>query len=184
MYLFLFCFPILSYLLTGFDFQGTYCMPEEGVPLTKNDKLLTSDEIVRLINLFVKFGVNKIRFTGGEPLVRKDCLEIIQQVGKIEGLKKIAMTTNGITLSKKLKSLKEAGLNQLNISLDTLIEKKFEFITKRKGWSNVMSSIDSALDHGFSPLKVNCVVMRGLNDDEICDFIELTRDKVNLALKK
>lgn len=160
------------------NLRCTYCMPEEGVKLTQNEKLLNGSEIVRLVQMFVKFGVNKIRFTGGEPLVRKDCVDIISQVSKIEGLQKIAMTTNGIVLAKRIKDLKEAGLNQLNISLDTLEEKKFEFIAKRKGWSKVMSSIDAALDVGYSPVKLNCVVMRGINDDEICNFIEFTKHKV------
>jgi molybdenum cofactor biosynthesis enzyme MoaA len=158
-------------------------MPEEGVKLTHNDKLLTGAEIVRLIDFFVKLGVNKVRFTGGEPLVRKDCVDIIRDVGRIEGLNKIAITTNGILLSKRIKDLKEYGLNQLNISLDTLEEKKFGFITKRNGWSKVMTSIESALENGFQPLKINCVVMKGLNDDEICNFIDFTRDKVILKFK-
>lgn len=153
-------------------------MPEEGVSLTANEKLLTGDEIVKLVKFFAKLGVNKIRFTGGEPLVRKDCVDIVRQVGQIEQIKKIGMTTNGIILSRKINELKESGLNQLNISLDTLEEKKFEFVTKRKGWSKVMKSIDSALELGFSPLKINCVVMKGLNDDEITNFIEFTKDKV------
>lgn len=155
-------------------------MPEEGVPLTANEKLLTADEIVKLVRFFANLGVNKVRFTGGEPLVRKDCVDIVRQVGQIESIKKIGMTSNGIVLSRKINELKEAGLNQLNISLDTLEEKKFEFVTKRKGWSKVMKSIDSALDLGFSPLKINCVVMKGLNDDEITNFIEFTKDKVCL----
>lgn len=129
-------------------------MPEEGVKLTANEKMLTGSEIVSLIEFFARLGVNKVRFTGGEPLVRKDCVDILREVGKIESLKKIAMTTNGILLTRKIKDLKEAGLNQLNISLDTLEEKKFEFITKRKGWSKVMGSIESGLEHGYSPLKV------------------------------
>jgi molybdenum cofactor biosynthesis enzyme MoaA len=129
-------------------------MPEEGVKLTTNEKLLTGGEIVRLVDFFVRLGVNKVRFTGGEPLIRKDCVDIIQEVGKINGLKKIAMTTNGILLSKKLSDLKKAGLNQLNVSLDTLKEKKFEFVAKRKGWSKVMDGIEKALENGFSPLKV------------------------------
>lgn len=129
-------------------------MPEEGVKLTTNEKLLTGGEIVRLVDFFVRLGVNKVRFTGGEPLIRKDCVDIIQEVGKINGLKKIAMTTNGILLSKKLSDLKKAGLNQLNVSLDTLEEKKFEFVAKRKGWSKVMDGIEKALENGFSPLKV------------------------------
>ncbi|CAF0893630.1 unnamed protein product [Brachionus calyciflorus] len=159
------------------NLRCTYCMPEEGVKLTPNEKLLTGSEIVNLINFFARLGVNKVRFTGGEPLVRKDCVDIIREVGKIEGIKKIAMTSNGIVLSKKIKDLKEAGLNQLNISLDTLEEKKFEFVAKRKGWSKVMNSIQAAIDLDYSPLKINCVVMKGINDDEITNFIEFTKDK-------
>lgn len=130
-------------------------MPEEGVKLTQNEKLLSAREIVRLVDYFVKLGVNKVRFTGGEPLVRKDCVDIIRDVSKLDGLKKIAITTNGLVLSRKLDELKSAGLNQINISLDTLEEKKFEFIAKRKGWSRVMESIDKSLNAGFLPLKVN-----------------------------
>ncbi|KAM0831413.1 hypothetical protein ACQ4PT_065556 [Festuca glaucescens] len=87
------------------------------------------------------------------------------------------MTTNGIVLSKKLPRLKECGLNALNISLDTLVPAKFEFMTRRKGHSKVMESIDTAIELGYDPVKINCVVMRGMNDDEICDFVELTRHK-------
>lgn len=154
-------------------------MPEQGVQLTPNDRLLTRSEIVRLVRFFVRLGVDKIRFTGGEPLVRKDCVEIVQEVGRIDGLDKIAMTTNGILLARKLNDLKHAGLSHLNISLDTLEEKKFEFIAKRRGWSKVMASIDKALEMGYAPLKVNCVVMKGINDDEICNFIEMTKNKVD-----
>nr|XP_042902782.1 molybdenum cofactor biosynthesis protein 1 isoform X4 [Parasteatoda tepidariorum] len=120
-----------------------YCMPEEGVTLTPDQHLLTTKEILSLSKLFVKLGVTKIRFTGGEPLLRKDLLEII-------------------------------GLNALNISLDTLIPAKFEFLTRRKGYNNVIKSIHSALDAGFHPLKVNCVVMKGINDDELTSFVKFT----------
>ena len=136
------------------NLRCTYCMPEEGVKLTQSDKLLQGHEIVKLVSFFVKNGVNKVRFTGGEPLIRKDCVEIIQEVGKINGLVKIAITTNGINLAKKIKDLKQAGLNQLNISLDTLESKKFEFIAKRNGWSKVMGGIEAAIQEGFSPVKV------------------------------
>lgn len=159
------------------NLRCTYCMPENGVKLTNNEKLLTSNEIINLVKFFARKGVDKVRFTGGEPLVRKDCVDIIREVNKIDGIKKIAMTTNGIVLSRKLNDLKEAGLNQINISLDTLQEKKFEFIAKRKGWSKVMESIDKAIELGYSPLKVNCVVMKGINDDEICNFVEMTKNK-------
>ena len=137
------------------NLRCSYCMPEEGVPLTPNTNLLQAEEIVKLVKLFVKNGVNKIRFTGGEPLVRKDCVDIIKEISQIDGLKKIGITTNGIVLARKLGALKAAGLNQLNISLDTLEEKKFQFITKRNGFSKVMKGIDAALDMGFSPLKVS-----------------------------
>ena len=95
--------------------KGTYCMPEKGVKLTANEKLLTGSEIIQIVKFFAKNGVNKVRFTGGEPLVRKDCVDIIREVGKIDGIEKIGMTTNGILLSRKLEELKSAGLNQLNI---------------------------------------------------------------------
>ncbi|VFQ84261.1 unnamed protein product [Cuscuta campestris] len=154
-----------------------YCMPADGVDLTPNPKLLTHSEIVRLANLFVTAGVDKIRLTGGEPTIRKDLEDICLQLSQLEGLKTLAMTTNGITLARKLVRLKDCGLNLVNISLDTLVPEKFEFMTRRKGHERVMESIDAAIDLGYNPVKVNCVVMRGFNDDEICDFVEMTREK-------
>ncbi|KAL9175698.1 hypothetical protein ABFS82_02G128400 [Erythranthe guttata] len=154
-----------------------YCMPAEGVELTPTPQLLTPNEIVRLANLFVSSGVSKIRLTGGEPTIRKDIEEICLQLSSLSGLKTLAMTTNGITLANKLPRLKECGLSLLNISLDTLVPAKFEFMSRRKGHDRVMKAIDAAIELGYNPVKVNCVVMRGFNDDEICDFVELTREK-------
>ncbi|XP_020692036.1 GTP 3',8-cyclase, mitochondrial isoform X2 [Dendrobium catenatum] len=154
-----------------------YCMPVEGVELTPNSHLLSSDEIIRLANLFVNSGVDKIRLTGGEPTIRKDIEEICLQLSRLKGLKTLAMTTNGIVLAKKIPKLKECGLGVINISLDTLVPAKFELLTRRKGHERVMESITAAVEYGFNPVKVNCVVMRGINDDEICDFVELTREK-------
>lgn len=154
-----------------------YCMPVEGVELTPNSQLLSSDEIIRLASLFVNSGVDKIRLTGGEPTIRKDIEEICFQLSSLKGLKTLAMTTNGVVLAKKLPKLKECGLGVINISLDTLVPAKFELLTRRKGHERVMESITAAVEHGFNPVKVNCVVMRGINDDEICDFVELTREK-------
>ncbi|XP_027113623.1 GTP 3',8-cyclase, mitochondrial isoform X2 [Coffea arabica] len=154
-----------------------YCMPAEGVELTPNSHLLSQNEILRLANLFVSSGVDKIRLTGGEPTVRKDIADICSRLSNLKGLKTLAMTTNGITLARKLPKLKECGLNLVNISLDTLVPAKFEFMTRRKGYERVMESINAAVDLGYNPVKVNCVVMRGFNDDEICDFVELTREK-------
>ncbi|XP_015757040.1 PREDICTED: molybdenum cofactor biosynthesis protein 1-like [Acropora digitifera] len=155
-----------------------YCMPEEGVQLSQYNELLTTEEIIQLAKLFVSEGVNKIRLTGGEPLIRKDIVELCAELSSLDGLETLALTTNGITLKRKLPQLQDAGLKSINISLDTLEPKKFEFLTRRKGWHKVMESIDCALDLGYHPLKINCVVMRGLNDDEVCDFVALTKEKV------
>ncbi|XP_057545318.1 GTP 3',8-cyclase, mitochondrial isoform X1 [Amaranthus tricolor] len=154
-----------------------YCMPAEGVELTPGPELLSKDEIVRLANLFVNNGVNKIRLTGGEPTIRRDIEDICLQLSEMKELKTLAITTNGITLARKLPKLKECGLTAVNISLDTLVPAKFEFMTRRKGHEKVIESINAAVDLGYDPVKVNCVVMRGFNDDEICDFVALTRDK-------
>ncbi|XP_011403040.2 PREDICTED: GTP 3',8-cyclase, mitochondrial-like [Amphimedon queenslandica] len=154
-----------------------YCMPEEGVELSPSSELLTASEIVRLASLFVSQGVNKIRLTGGEPLLRTDLLDIITQLSAISGLSTIGLTTNGLTLAKKVHLLKEAGLSSVNISLDTLIPQKFEFISRRRGHERVLNAIDSAIDSGINPVKVNCVVMRGVNDDELNDFVALTEEK-------
>lgn len=131
-----------------------YCMPAEGVELMPSGQLLSQNEIIRLANLFVSSGVDKIRLTGGEPTIRKDIEEICSRLSNLEGLKTLAMTTNGITLAKKLPKLKECGLNALNISLDTLVPAKFEFMTRRKGHERVMESIDAAIDLGYNPVKV------------------------------
>lgn len=152
-------------------------MPEEGVQLSQYNELLTTEEIIQLAKLFVSEGINKIRLTGGEPLIRKDIVELCAELSSLDGLETLALTTNAITLKRKLPQLQEAGLKSINISLDTLEPKKFEFLTRRKGWHKVMESIDRALDLGYHPLKINCVVMRGLNEDEVCDFVALTKEK-------
>lgn len=131
-----------------------YCMPEDGVELTPSPKLLTRTEIMRLANLFVSSGVNKIRLTGGEPTVRKDIEDICWELSNLKGLTTLAMTTNGIALARKLPKLKECGLTSLNISLDTLVPAKFEFMTRRKGHDKVMASINTAIDLGYNPVKV------------------------------
>ncbi|XP_073484861.1 molybdenum cofactor biosynthesis protein 1 isoform X2 [Aquarana catesbeiana] len=149
-------------------------MPEEGVPLTPKSDLLSTQEILTLARIFVQEGVDKIRLTGGEPLIRPDVVDIVAQLRKLEGLKSIAITTNGINLARQLPRLKDAGLDVVNISLDTLVPAKFEFIVRRKGFHKVMEGISRAVELGYNPVKVNCVVMRGLNEDELLDFVALT----------
>ncbi|XP_035530106.1 molybdenum cofactor biosynthesis protein 1 isoform X1 [Morone saxatilis] len=154
-----------------------YCMPEEGVKLTPRSQLLSTSEVLTLARLFVQEGVEKIRLTGGEPLIRPDVLDIISELRKLEGLKTIAVTTNGMNLARLLPKLKETGLDLINISLDSLVPAKFEFIVRRKGFHKVMEGIDKAIEMGYNPVKVNCVVMRGLNEDELLDFVALTEKK-------
>jgi cyclic pyranopterin phosphate synthase len=152
-------------------------MPAEGVDLTASDKILTSDEIFKLSRLFVENGVDKIRITGGEPLVRKDAVEIISRINQLRsiGLRNIAMTTNGVSLKRKLADLLDAGLNSLNISLDTLDHLKFQVITRRGGHQLVLDAIkEAAGSEKLESLKINCVVMRNVNDDELIDFVRLT----------
>ncbi|XP_036908020.1 molybdenum cofactor biosynthesis protein 1 isoform X2 [Sturnira hondurensis] len=151
-----------------------YCMPAEGVPLTPKANLLTTAEILTLARLFVKEGTDKIRLTGGEPLIRPDVVDIVAQLHQLEGLRTIGVTTNGINLARLLPQLQKAGLSAINISLDTLVPAKFEFIVRRKGFHKVMEGIHKAIELGYSPVKVNCVVMRGLNEDELLDFVALT----------
>ncbi|KAJ0062850.1 hypothetical protein NL108_008139, partial [Boleophthalmus pectinirostris] len=154
-----------------------YCMPEDGVKLTPKAQLLSTAEILTIARLFVHEGVDKIRLTGGEPLIRPDVVDIIAELRKLEGLKTIAVTTNGLNLARTLPRLKQAGLSHINISLDTLVPAKFEFIVRRKGFHKVMESIDKAIEMGYNPVKVNCVVMRGFNEDEVMDFVALTEKK-------
>ncbi|KAK2588736.1 hypothetical protein KPH14_001624 [Odynerus spinipes] len=153
-----------------------YCMPAEGVKLTPKDGILTTEEIIKLASLFIKEGIRKIRLTGGEPTVRKDIVDIVAHLKSFANLEEIAITTNGLTLTRQLPALQRAGLDNLNISLDTLKEDRFEQFTRRKGWAKVMASIDLAVQLNYNPVKVNCVVMRGFNDDELIDFVNMTKE--------
>ena len=159
------------------NLRCTYCMPEEGVNLSPKDHILTFEEIERLARVFIAGGITKIRLTGGEPLVRKDVELLVERLGGMEGLDTLAITTNGLLLPKKLPRLKAAGVNLLNISLDTLDPAKFERITRRQGFSLVLGAIDTAIRLGYDPVKVNCVVMRDVNDDELDAFVALTEDR-------
>lgn len=144
-----------------------YCMPAEGVELTPGSKIMSQNEIIRIASLFVSSGVDKIRLTGGEPSIRKDIEEICSRLSSLKGLKTLAMTTNGLALARKLPILKDCGLNLLNISLDTLVPAKFEFMTRRKGHERVMESIFKAVDLGYNPVKV-CIFFNSLVSLHTC----------------
>ncbi|KAJ3528188.1 hypothetical protein NM688_g8028 [Phlebia brevispora] len=156
-----------------------YCMPSEGVELSPNGNILTDDEVVRLAGLFVKNGVKKIRLTGGEPTVRKGLVDIVARLNELRqhGLESIGMTTNGIVLHRRLPDLVANGLTHLNISLDTLDPFKFEIMTRRMGHDAVLRAIDTALSSSLSSVKLNVVVIKGLNDAEVLDFVAMTKNK-------
>ncbi len=153
-----------------------YCMPEEGIDFRSEDKLLTTEEIFRLIKLTSKMGVSKIRFTGGEPLLRKDLSELVQFAHQCEGIGSVHLTTNGLLLSKRIKELEKSGLSGINISLDTLDTDKFKKITRRDGLDMVLNSLQKALASNIQSIKLNIVAMRDFNDDELMDFVELTKE--------
>lgn len=155
-----------------------YCMPEDGIDLAPKDYLLTTEEIERLVKLFAKEGgVRKVRLTGGEPTVRKDLTDIVERISRIDGIEHVAMTTNGVALKSKLDALKRNGLKSINVSLDSLVKAKFEFMTRRDGLEKVLKSIDEAIRIGIETVKVNVVVVRGQNDDELLDFVQFAKEK-------
>lgn len=152
-------------------------MPAEGIQLSPKQHLLTTDEIIMIAKVFVEQGVRKIRLTGGEPTVRRDLVEIITRLKEIPKLEQVGITTNALVLTRNLVNYQRAGLDAINISLDTLRPKKFEEITRRRGWERVIAGIDLAIQLGYKP-KVNCVVMTNFNEDEVADFVEWTRDRL------
>lgn len=158
------------------NLRCTYCMPEEGVQFKEKDMVLRTDEILRVVGILARMGVRKVRYTGGEPTVRPDIVDIVERTVRTPGVDAVHMTTNGLLFPKFAEPLHRAGLFGVNISLDTLKPDKFETITRRTGIERVLESIDLAIDLGFR-VKVNVVLMRGFNEDELIDFCELTRDK-------
>lgn len=153
-----------------------YCMPEEGIEKKLHDNMLSLEDTYRIIKASTRLGIKKIRFTGGEPLVRLNLPWLINKVSNIEEIKEITMTTNGILLAKYIDELKKAGLNRVNISLDTLDPEKFRYITRCGDINKVFEGIKAAREYGLLPIKINVVLMKGFNDDEIEDFANLAKD--------
>jgi GTP 3',8-cyclase len=158
------------------NFRCVYCMPAAGLPWLARDEVLSFEEIVRLTRVLVEqCGVRTIRLTGGEPLVRKGIEELTAMIAAIDASLDIAMTTNGILLEEKAEALKRAGLRRLNVSLDTLHADRFKDLARRDALDRVLRGLAAAKAAGFGPIKLNMVVMRGQNDDEILDFARLAR---------
>lgn len=151
-----------------------YCMPE-GVCQKRHEDILTFEEITEIVEAAAQLGIEKVRITGGEPLVRKGCVELVRMVSSVPGVKEVDMTTNGVLLGRYAKELKEAGLRRVNISLDSLKPEKYASITGGGELQSALDGIRAAFDAGLTPVKINTVLIGGFNDDEIADFVELTR---------
>lgn len=157
------------------NLRCVYCMPENGIEnKLPHEAMLTLEEMYQIIKAFVNTGVKKIRFTGGEPLVRLGAVSLIERVSKIEAVREITMTTNGILLEDFIESLKKAGLDRVNISLDTLDKEKYKEITRGGDIQKVKRAIIKAIEYDLNPVKLNTVLIGGFNDDEIEDFVNLT----------
>lgn len=153
-----------------------YCMPEEGVPHTPHDKILRAEELRRLTGIFCSVGITKIRITGGEPLVSRILLPFVSSLADL-CLEDLSLTTNGQLLPQMAEQLKKAGINRVNISLDSLNPERFSWITRGGDLQKTLDGIDAALEAGLNPVKINTVMVRGYNDDEAIDIALLAKDR-------
>ena len=156
------------------NLRCTYCMPAEGIQLSPKSHLMTADEIFKIAQAFVKQGVSKIRLTGGEPLVRKDIDDIIMRLSSLPVT--LSITTNAITTHRHIETFKKARIKQVNVSLDSLQTSRFTTLTRRNCLETVQNNINELITEGFE-VKLNCVLIKGINDDEITSFIKLSKDK-------
>ncbi len=156
------------------NLRCVYCMPEEGVPKLSHQDILRNEEIVRIVRIAVEMGFVHIRLTGGEPLVRAGIVDMVSELARIPGLDDLSMTTNGLLLRRYAEPLARAGLRRINLSLDTLRPERFRQMTRWGNLEDVLAGRETALAAGLWPVKVNMVVIRGLNDDEVVDMARLT----------
>ena len=160
------------------NLRCVYCMPEEGLPWLRRGELLSYEEIASLVRVLARMGLRRVRITGGEPLVRRDLTTLVRHLSTIPGIEDVALSTNAVLLADQAKSLRSAGVARLNISLDSLRAERVDAIARRPGsFQHIMSGIDAAERAGFEPIKINTVVMRGRNDDELEDFARLTLER-------
>ena len=159
------------------NFRCLYCMPEEGIESIVHDEVLRFEEILKVCRAMAKLGVKKIKLTGGEPLVRKNFVELVKEINKIEGIEEITLTTNGFLLSENLNQLIEAGITSINISLDTLDAKRFKEITRVDGLERVLDAIYKAAHSSLKSVKVNALVAKHLNEQDIIGLVELAKEE-------
>lgn len=160
------------------NLRCTYCMPLEGMEWLRRDELLSYEEIAEVVRTMAPLGLERVRFTGGEPLVRRDLPELVRMVAEIEGIRDLALSTNAVLLARHADALRAAGLKRVNVSLDSLRSERVDEIARRPGsYAKIMEGLRAAEEAGFAPLKLNVVLMGGVNDDEIPAFAELTRER-------
>jgi cyclic pyranopterin phosphate synthase len=160
------------------NLRCTYCMPAEGLDWLPGGELLTDDELVRLIDLAVsRLGIEEIRFTGGEPLLRKGIVELMSRVGQLSPRPEMSLTTNGIGFARRAADFVAAGLDRINISLDSLDQATFQTLTRRNRLTDVLDALAAAVDVGLSPVKINTVLMRGINDHEAADLLQFSLER-------
>jgi cyclic pyranopterin phosphate synthase len=159
------------------NFRCTYCMPAEGLEWMPREELLRFEEIARLVRIAAGLGIRKLRLTGGEPLVRRDLPTLVGMLSEIDGIRDIGLTTNGVLLPEQAADLARAGLHRVNVSLDSLTRERFEQIVRRDALADVLRGLEAAAGHFEGPVKVNTVLMRGVNDGEIPAFARLSRDE-------
>ncbi|HET6231046.1 MAG TPA: GTP 3',8-cyclase MoaA [Longimicrobiaceae bacterium] len=160
------------------NLRCVYCMPEEGLPWLKREEILSYEEIAQIVRVMAGVGLRRVRITGGEPLVRRDLPALVRQIKAVPGIDDIALSTNAVLLHELADELRDAGVDRVNVSLDSLRPERVDAISRRAGSADaIFRGLEAAERAGFSPIKVNCVVMRGRNDDEVADFAAITRER-------
>jgi cyclic pyranopterin phosphate synthase len=160
------------------NLRCVYCMPEEGLPWLHRDQLLSYEEIAQIVATMAPLGLKRVRITGGEPLVRRDIPELARMIAAVPGIDDLSLSTNGVLLEEQADALRAAGVNRANISLDSLRPDRIDALSRRPGSAaRIFAGLAAAERVGFAPLKINVVLMRGSNDDEIADFAALTRER-------
>ena len=160
------------------NLRCVYCMPEEGLPWLKREELLSYEEIADVVRVMAGMGLRRVRLTGGEPLVRQDLPRLAAMISAVPGIEDLSLSTNAVLLADMAKELRQAGVDRLNISLDSLVPERFDAIVRRPGsFQRVMAGLDAAEREGFAPIKLNVVLIRGENDHEVADFAAITRER-------
>ncbi|HSU17512.1 GTP 3',8-cyclase MoaA [Longimicrobium sp.] len=160
------------------NLRCVYCMPEEGLPWLRRDQLLSYEEIAEVVRVMAGMGLSRVRITGGEPLVRRDLPTLVRKIRAVDGIADVALSTNAVLLGDLADELRAAGVDRLNVSLDSLRPERIDAIARRAGSAEaIFRGLDAAERAGFAPIKINCVVMRGRNDDEVADFAAVTRER-------